>query len=138
MTEVDESEATVSVPTLQSLRTAVHGEVLLPGDEGFDEARHPWNLAIEQNVLAVVTAADADDVAALVRCANSLDVPIAVQPSGHGASGNADGTILLRTGRLTELSVDAEARTARVGAGVKSGAVTAAAAEHRLVHKPGS
>lgn len=128
----------MSLPTLQPLRTAVRGEVLLPGDEGFEEARRPWNLAIEQNVLAVVTAADADDVAALVRSANDLGLPIAVQPSGHGASGSAVGTILLRTGRLTELSVDAETRTAHVGAGVKSGAVTAAAAAHGLVHKPGS
>jgi len=128
----------MSQSSLFSLRDAVRGEVLLPGDEGFEEARRPWNLAIQQDVRAVVTAADAEDVAALVRYANDADIPIAVQPSGHGASGNAAGTILLRTGRLDELTVDPEAGTARIGAGVKSGAVGAAAAAHGLVHKPGS
>ncbi|NUR28392.1 MAG: FAD-binding oxidoreductase [Catenulispora sp.] len=126
----------MSLPSLLPLRSAVRGEVLLPGDAGFEEARRPWNLAVEQNVVAVVTAADADDVAAVVRAAKDLGVPVAVQPSGHGASGTAAGTILLRTGRLAELSVDPAARTARVGAGVKSGAVSAAAAEHGLVHNP--
>lgn len=124
--------------SLLSLREAVRGEVLLPGDEGFDAGRKPWNLAVEQDVRAVVTAADADDVAALVRYAAEAGVPIAVQPTGHGASGSAAGAILLRTGRLDELTVDAGARTARIGAGVTSGAVTTAAAAHGLIHKPGS
>jgi FAD/FMN-containing dehydrogenase len=128
----------VSEPSLSSLRDAVRGEVLLPGDAGFDEARRPWNLAVQQDVRAVVTAADAADIAALVRFANEAGVPIAVQPNGHGASGTAAGTILLRTSRLDEVVVDPRARTARVGAGVKSGVVTAAAAAHGLVHKPGS
>lgn len=127
-----------SMPSLLPLRGAVRGEVLFPDETGFDEAHRPWNRAIEQNVLAVVTPADADDVAAVVRFAKNLGVPIAVQPSGHGASGTAAGAILLRTRRLDELSVDPAARTARFGAGVKSGAVTAAVAEHGLVHKPGS
>lgn len=132
------SEPFQSEPTLTSLRDAVRGEVLLPGDEGFDDARKPFNLAVAQDVRAVVSAADADDVAALVRYANRAGLPIAVQPTGHGASGTAAGTILLRTGRLDDLAVDPEARTARLGAGVTSGAVTTAAAEHGLVAKPGS
>jgi FAD/FMN-containing dehydrogenase len=86
----------------------------------------------------VVTPADADDVAALVRYANQAGVRIAVQPTGHGASGTAAGTILLRTTRLDELTVDPQGRTARIGAGVKSGAVNTAAAAHGLIHKPGS
>jgi hypothetical protein len=124
--------------SLSSLREAVRGEVLLPGGEGFDAAHKPWNLAVEQDVRAVVTAADADDVAALVRYAAQEGVPIAVQPTGHGASGSAAGAILLRTGRLDELTVDAGARTARIGAGVTSGAMTTAVAAHGLIHKPGS
>lgn len=132
------SEPFESEPSLTSLRDAVRGEVLLPGDEGFDDARKPWNLAVAQDVRAVVTAADADDVAALVRYANRAGLPIAVQPTGHGASGTAAGTILLRTGRLDELAVDPGARTARIGAGATSGAVTAATAAHGLVAKPGS
>lgn len=128
----------MSEASLLSLRDVIRGEVLLPGEEGFDAARKPYNLAVEQDVRAVVTAADAADVAALVRYADDAGVPIAVQPTGHGASGTAAGAILLRTGRLDELTVDPEARTARVGAGVQSGALNTAAAAHGLIHKPGS
>src|SRR5690606_40137336 len=47
--------------SLADLRRAVRGEVLLPGDAGFDAARRPWNLAVDQPAAAVVTAADAAD-----------------------------------------------------------------------------
>ncbi|UBU18978.1 FAD-dependent oxidoreductase [Nonomuraea gerenzanensis] len=123
---------------MNTLRTAVRGPVLLPGDPGFDTAHRPWNLAVEQPVAAVVEAADADDVAALVRFARAAGLSVAVQPNGHGASGSAAGTILLRTGRLQTLELDPAARRARVGAGVRSGQLQAAAAPHGLTGLPGS
>ncbi|SEG16139.1 FAD/FMN-containing dehydrogenase [Nonomuraea solani] len=123
---------------MNSLRSVVRGRVLLPGDPGFDAARRPWNLAVEQPAAAVVEAADADDVAALVRYARAAGLGIATQPNGHGATGRTDGTILLRTGRLDSLRVDPAARRARVGAGVASGRLQAAAAPHGLTGLPGS
>ncbi|MFI7245991.1 FAD-binding oxidoreductase [Streptomyces qinglanensis] len=122
----------------RALRTAVRGPVTLPDDPGFDEARRPWNLAVEQPVAAVVEAADADDVAALVRHARSTGTGIATQPNGHGATGRTAGCILLRTGRLDTLEIDPVRRRARVGAGVPSGRVQAAAARHGLTGLPGS
>ncbi|TDD71505.1 FAD-binding oxidoreductase [Actinomadura darangshiensis] len=124
--------------TLNTLRSAVRGRVTLPGDAGFEEARRPWNLAVDQPVAAVVEAADADDVAALVRHARSAGLSIATQPSGHGATGRTGGTVLLRTRRLDAVEIDPAARRARVGAGVPSGRLQAAAAPHGLTGLPGS
>ncbi|WP_083733832.1 FAD-binding oxidoreductase [Actinomadura sp. CNU-125] len=124
---------------LKPLRSALRGQVWLPGDHEFDAARRPWNLAVEQPVAAVVEAADADDVAALVRYARTAGLGIATQPNGHGATGRTDGdTILLRTRRLDTLEIDPAARRARIGAGVPSGRVQAAAAPHGLTGLPGS
>ncbi|GAB2883313.1 FAD-binding oxidoreductase [Streptomyces mayteni] len=123
---------------LGTLRSAVRGQVLLPGDPGFDAARRPWNLAVEQPVAAVVEATDADDVAALVRFARSAGLAVATQPNGHGATGRTDGTILLRTRRLDSVTIDPATARARVGAGVPSGRLQAAAAAHGLTGLPGS
>ncbi|MBN6055684.1 FAD-binding oxidoreductase [Nonomuraea sp. RK-328] len=123
---------------MNTLRTAVRGQVLLQGDPGFDAARRPWNLAVEQPVAAVVEAADADDVADLVRYAASAGLGIATQPNGHGATGRTEGTILLRTRLLDTLEIDPAARRARVGAGVASGRVQAAAVPYGLTGLPGS
>jgi FAD/FMN-containing dehydrogenase len=123
---------------MNALNSVVRGQVWLPGEPGFDAARRPWNLAVEQPVDAVVEAADADDVAALVRHARGRGLGIATQPNGHGATGRTEGTVLLRTRRLDTLEIDPAARRARVGAGVSSGRLQAAAAPHRLTGLPGS
>ncbi|MFI7611033.1 FAD-binding oxidoreductase [Nonomuraea terrae] len=120
------------------LRGVVRGTVLAAGDEGFEQARRPWNLAVEQHALAVVEAADADDVAALVRHASLAGLTIATQPSGHGAGGDTGEVILLRTTRLDELDIDPGERIARVGAGVTWGSVLEAAGAYGLVGLAGS
>ncbi len=120
------------------LRRAVRGRVLVSGEEHFEQARRAWNLAVDQPVLAVVEAEDADDVAALVRYARLAGLTISAQPSGHGATGDVEGVILLRTGRLGGVAVRPQARTARVGAGVKWGEVLTAASPYGLTGLAGS
>ncbi|MFI6907943.1 FAD-binding oxidoreductase [Nonomuraea sp. NPDC050394] len=112
------------------------GPILRPGDAAFEQATKPWNLAIEQPVLAVAHAAHAADVAALVRHAAGNGLTVTTQPSGHGASGDTEGTILLRTSRLDEVTLDG--RVARVGAGVKWGKLLEAASPHGLTGLAGS
>ncbi|MGP4027517.1 FAD-binding oxidoreductase [Actinomadura sp. 3N407] len=120
------------------LRGVVRGRVLAAGDRGFDDARRAWNLAVDQPVRAVVEAADADDVAALVRHARLAGLTIATQPSGHGAAGDLGEVILLRTARLDELEIRPDERIARAGAGVGWGRVLAAASPHGLTGLAGS
>lgn len=128
----------LSQTTLDLLRTAVRGRVWLPADTGFDHARLPWNRAVEQLACAVVEAADAEDIARLLRFASAHGVPVAPQPSGHGATGRTAGGILLRTARLDSVEIDPSALTARIGAGVRSGDLQRAAAGHGLTALPGS
>ncbi|WP_240809085.1 FAD-binding oxidoreductase [Microbispora catharanthi] len=120
------------------LRRMVRGQVLVPGDDGFEAARLPWNRAVDQRVAAVVEVEDAADAAAVVRCARLAGLAVAVQPSGHGATTRLDGTILLRTGRLRGMEVLPERRTARVEAGVQWGELLTATGKHGLTGLPGS
>ena len=123
---------------LDELRATVQGRTWFPGESEFDEVHRPWNRAVDQNVLAVVEAADASEVVTLVNWAREKELSIATQPTGHGATGRAENTILLRTTRLDGIDVDPEQRTATIGSGVKSGELQAAAAEHGLTGLPGS
>ncbi|GAA2315185.1 FAD-binding oxidoreductase [Nonomuraea roseoviolacea subsp. roseoviolacea] len=124
--------------TSENLRDVVRGRVLLPGDSGFAEASGAWTVGVPQPVSAVVEAEDAADVAALVRHARDAGLTIAAQPSGHGASGDVEGVILLRTGRLDGVEVDPAARVARVGAGARWGRVLAETGAHGLAGLAGS
>ena len=49
-------------PTAERLRGLCAGAVQLPGDPGYDAARMPWNVAVDQRPAAVAFPADADQV----------------------------------------------------------------------------
>jgi len=52
---------------LRELGARLQGDVVLPGDAGWDVARQAWNLAVDQRPAGVVYPASANDVAATVR-----------------------------------------------------------------------
>jgi FAD/FMN-containing dehydrogenase len=92
----------------------------------YDEARMPWNLQVDARPAAVAYPAFPDEVASVVRAAASAGLKVAPQGTGHGApplDGRLGDAVLLRTSAMTELRIDAERRTARVGAGVLWGDV---------------
>jgi FAD/FMN-containing dehydrogenase len=124
--------------TFDELRGAVAGRILVPGDDGFEQAARPWALTVAQPVAAVAEVEDADDVAAVVAYARRVGVPVVAQPTGHGAAGGIEDAILLRTGRIDSVEIDARQRIARVGAGAKWGQVQAAAGAHGLTGLAGS
>jgi FAD/FMN-containing dehydrogenase len=97
-----------------SLRTK--GAVVRPGDDRWDAARQAWNLAVDQQPLAVAFPADEEDVAAIVRYARAAGMRVAPQRTGHNAAplGSLDETIILRTDNLRGVEIDAGGRRARV------------------------
>jgi FAD/FMN-containing dehydrogenase len=125
---------------LDTLAERIEGDVYRPGDDGWDEARMPWNLAVDQLPAAVVVAESAADVAEAVRAARAEGLRVAPQGTGHSAAalGDLSDTILLRTTRLRGVEVDPRHRRARVEAGVVWQEVTDAAAEHGLAALAGS
>lgn len=134
--------APAAIPTaggpLCELAAMLPGQVLVPGDPGWEEARRGWVLNVDQQPRAVVTVLDEEDVVAVVRWAARSTMSVSVQPVGHGATTAVDGTVLLRTRGLRGIVVDPQRRVARVGAGVKWGELLAATAEHGLTGLAGS
>jgi hypothetical protein len=125
---------------IRALRDFLAGQVVLPGDSDWDEARQAWNLAADQQPAAVVFAESADDVVAVVGYARGNALRVTTQGTGHFANSLdplAD-TILVKTSRMRGLEIDPEARTARAEAGVLWEEVSLAAAEHGLAGLAGS
>jgi FAD/FMN-containing dehydrogenase len=125
---------------IDALEERLDGDLFRPEDEGWDEARTPWNLAVDQRPAAVVLAESAADVAETVRAARADGLRVAPQGTGHAAAplGDLAGTILLRTTRMHRVDVDPHDRRARVEAGAIWQEVSDAAAEHGLAALAGS
>ncbi len=122
------------------LRAAMEGAVLAQADPGWDAARTPWNLAADRSPALVAEPASEADVVAIVEFARRHRLRVAPQCTGHnaGSLGPLGDAILVLTGRLQGVAVDAGTRTARVQAGTPWGAVTAAADPHGLYPLAGS
>jgi len=122
------------------LRARLLGEVVVPGDDDWDDARQAWNLAVDQRPAAVAFPESPEDVIAIVAFARERGLRVAPQGTGHNANplGPLEDTILVKTSRMTGVAIDPQARQARVEAGVLWADVTAAAAEHGLAALAGS
>ncbi len=115
---------TTSTPQLNTARLipgVSPDRVAVPGSSGWDEARGAFNLLVDQRPVAIVLAADEQDVAATVRHAREHGLRVAGQSTGHNAGplGSLDDTIIVNVAGLDEIAIDAEARRVRVGAGVR-------------------
>lgn len=116
------------------------GTVTTSSDPGYEGAARAWNLAVEQRPLAVVGAVSVDDVVATVQFAHSEGIPVAPQGTGHGAAAvvGLERAILLRTDAIDRVTIDADRRVARAGAGALWRSVTEPAGEFGLAALHGS
>jgi hypothetical protein len=126
----------------ESLRGLCGGDVHLPGEPGYAEARVAWNLAVDQRPAAVAFPRAAADVAAVVRAATAAGLRVAPQSTGHNAGPLAllglDDVVIVRMSRMTAVSVNPETRIARVEGGAVWLPVVEAAGEHGLAALHGS
>jgi FAD/FMN-containing dehydrogenase len=111
------------------------GEVVLPGDEGYDGARAVWNRMVDRRPAAVVRPTRADEVIAALRFARESDLQIAVRGGGHSIPGlsTCDDGMVIDLSRLRGAQVDPERRIARVGGGSLLGELDDAAQAVGLV-----
>ena len=123
----------VTVDT-QELRDRVTGEVLGPGDAGYDEARTVWNGAFDRRPAVVVRPATAEDVAAALGFARSHGLEVAVRGGAHSTGGASvvDGGLQIDLGLLSDVTVDVAARRCRVGGGATLGDRDRATMAHGL------
>jgi FAD/FMN-containing dehydrogenase len=118
---IDGKSASLASEVLDALRGGLRGELSLPGEAGYEEARAIWNAMIDRRPAAVVRALGASDVIQTVRLAARHGLLMSVRGGGHNIAGSAvcEGGLMLDLSRMRSVRVDPEARTARVEPGAR-------------------
>ncbi|HEY8477123.1 MAG TPA: FAD-binding oxidoreductase, partial [Chloroflexota bacterium] len=126
--------------TLQELRASLQGDLIRPGDPGYDNARAVWNGMIDKRPALIVRCVDADDVVRAVQFARSHDLLVAVRGGGHNVAGTAmcDDGLVVDLSRMKGLRVDPIARTARAEPGLTLNEFIRGTEEHGLVTPVGT
>jgi FAD/FMN-containing dehydrogenase len=119
---------------LGTLADRVSGQVIRPGDEGYDEARRVYNAMIDVRPAAIVRCATDDDVVAVVRAAAERGMDLAVRGGGHSVPGfgTAEGALVADLSGMQSVEVDDAARTASAGGGTTWGRFNDVTAAHGL------
>jgi FAD/FMN-containing dehydrogenase len=112
--------------TVQELRDALRGRLLLPGDDGYIEAKQVWNGAHDARTpAAVAVCTGVADVIAALGFARAHHLTVAVRGGGHSVAGlsTVEGGMLIDLSPMRNVRVDPEARIAYVGPGAVWGDV---------------
>ncbi|MCE7002211.1 FAD-binding oxidoreductase [Kibdelosporangium philippinense] len=109
----------------EGLAAALRGDLITPGDLGYDEARAVYNGMIDKRPAVVARCRDAVDVIACIRFGREHDLEIAVRGGGHNAAGLgvADDALVIDLSMLRSTTVDPEKHTVRADAGCTWGDV---------------
>ena len=107
------------------LAAALRGELITPGDPGYDAARAVYNAMIDRRPAVIVRCRDSADVVAAVTFARAHGIEIAVRGGGHHAAGLGtwDDALVIDLSPMRSTTVDPQARTVRVDAGATWGDV---------------
>src|SRR2546426_11361390 len=90
----------ISGQELAEFANELHGEIVRPQDEGYDDARKIWNAMIDRRPALIVRCRDAEDVTRSIAFARDHELPLAVRRGGP----NAPGTPLGAAGLGLDLS----------------------------------
>src|SRR3989304_501951 len=78
-------------PAIAKLKTQIRGEVIIPGEERYDEARKVYNAMIDRRPSVIVRCTGVADVIAAGKAARALGVSVAVRGGGHRGEGGCTG-----------------------------------------------
>ena len=125
---------------VEEFRASLKGELLRPGDAGYDEARTVWNAMIDRHPALIARCVDVDDVAAAVNFARTHNLLVAVRGGGHNVAGKAvcEGGLMIDLSPMKGIHIDPENRTALVEPGVLWGELDQATQAYGLATTGGT
>jgi FAD binding domain/Berberine and berberine like len=108
---------------VDELGATFRGELVAPGDGGYDQHRRVWNGSIDRHPALIARCAGVADVIDAVRFARRVGLVVAVRSGGHSFPGLSvcDDGLVIDLSLMKGVRVDLANRTVRAQAGVRLG-----------------
>ncbi|ELZ05073.1 FAD-binding oxidoreductase [Natrialba aegyptia] len=121
----ERSLARLPSDAVRSFKAGFSGEIVLPSDPPYDDARRLWNGMIDKYPAIIARCSGVADVVAAVNFAREHEFSVGVRGGGHNVSGTAvvDGGLVVDLSAMNGVRVDREAGTVRVEGGATLGDV---------------
>jgi hypothetical protein len=137
--EGDHQMVKASEEIYSSLRRRFKGDLLRPGESGYENARTIWNSMVARKPGLIARCADVGDVQNAVRAGSEAGVLTAVRCGGHSLAGfsTCDGGMVVDLSRMRHVAVDPATRRARISGGCLLGSIDTATQKAGLVFPSG-
>jgi FAD/FMN-containing dehydrogenase len=131
----DGREITLRGADIRDLAASMRGQLLIAGDEGYDQARMVMNPSFDKRPALIAQPTGTADVQSIVRFARANNLLVAVKCGGHSASGQStcDRGLQIDLSKFRGVRVDPRARRAWVDGGTLLGEVDHECMAHGLV-----
>jgi len=122
---INGGETKIYSDDIEDLRTRIRGEVILFGEEGYDDAREIWNAMIDRKPSIIARCMGNNDVMQTVNFARDNNILLAIKGAGHNIAGNAvcDGGVMIDLSPMKSVRVDPKKNRAYVEPGATLGDV---------------
>ncbi|HEX8699356.1 MAG TPA: FAD-binding oxidoreductase [Myxococcaceae bacterium] len=123
MSPREQAPRRVEASARDELKKRFRGELLLPGDAGYDELRQVWNARVDRRPALIARCTGVADVMAALGFARERGLPLTVRGGGHDVAGNGvlDDGIVLDMRPMKGIRVDPGRRVVRAQAGLTWG-----------------
>jgi FAD/FMN-containing dehydrogenase len=120
---------------IRDLAAKLHGQLLLAGDRGYDDARHILNPSFDKHPALIVQPVDVPDIQAAVNFARANSLLVAVKCGGHSHSGQStcDKGMQIDLSSFRSVRIDPAARRVWATGGSLLGQIDKETAPHELV-----
>jgi FAD/FMN-containing dehydrogenase len=141
--EITMAERSIDAPDgarVARLRRRLQGQVLLPGEDGYHQARQVWNAMVDRRPAVIARCTSPADVAAAVGFARTRDLEVGVRCGGHSVLGLSvpEGGLMLDLTPMNSVRVDPVRRRAWVAGGALLGDLDRAAQPFGLATTTGN
>lgn len=119
---------------LTEFKSHFGGDILLPGDPGYDDTRQIWNGMIDRKPALIARCKSAGDIGQSVQFGRDQGLVVAIRGGGHNIAGNAvcDDGLMIDLSLMKKVEVDPKARRATVEPGCILADFDAVAQKHGL------
>jgi FAD/FMN-containing dehydrogenase len=135
---ITRQDGAMTAPTaayVDELRRSILGDVIVPTDARYDDARRLWNAVHDRRPAVIARPTSGEEVATAIRFARDHDLEIAVRSGGHSKVGlrGQDHGLVVDMSAMRGVEVDPVSQIARVNGGALLGELDVAAQAHGLV-----
>lgn len=124
-TTIDQDATTINPSTLQAYQAGFDGDLILPGNDVYEDSRLVWNGMIDRHPAMIARCHNEQDVIHAVNFAREYRLLTAIRGGSHNVAGlgTCEGGMVIDLSPMNQVELDLERKVAIVKGGAKWGDV---------------